>query len=229
MDMLSSRFGNEVRTKTVPWLLARLLAATNVPAVCALSDTMFRMRTSCPRVGQRSQNLEPKAFRPFILVESTTDEAAPHEFGSMKRSHGLFSAAKRQSLTTEIAFTTLRVFTGLALALAHGIGKLPPSPGFIEGVSKMGFPAPEVFAWLAGCSEFGGGLLLAMGLMTRPAALFILPTMFTAAFIRNAGESFGHKEKAILFGVVVLTYLIIGAGRFSVDALLRRRRIRYSR
>jgi len=147
----------------------------------------------------------------------------------MKRPHFLFSAAKRDGLTTEIALTTLRVFTGLTLALAHGIGKFPPSSGFIEGVSKMGFPAPEIFAWLAGCSEFGGGLLLAAGLMTRPAALFILPTMFTAAFIRNAGESFGHKEKAIFFGVVVLMYLIVGAGRFSVDALLRKRRSRRSR
>ncbi|MGA7305655.1 MAG: hypothetical protein WBW88_12325 [Rhodothermales bacterium] len=53
--------------------------------------------------------------------------------------------------------------------------------------------------------------------------------MFTAAFIRNAGESFGHKEKAIFFGVVVLMYLIVGAGRFSVDALLRKRRSRRSR
>ncbi len=49
----------------------------------------------------------------------------------------------------------LRYSPALALPLAHGIGKVPPSGRFIDLVSSMGFPlrGPHVFA------EFGGGLL----------------------------------------------------------------------
>ncbi|MFZ0391003.1 MAG: DoxX family protein [Calditrichia bacterium] len=116
----------------------------------------------------------------------------------------------------------LRVFAGLALALAHGWLKFPPSEGFIAGVAKMGFPLPLFFAWAAVLSEFIGGLLLAVGLFTRPASLFILLTMLTAAFIRNAGNPFAKKELALLYGFIALFLLIAGAGRYSVDYLMRK-------
>ena len=47
----------------------------------------------------------------------------------------------------------LRVFAGLSLALAHGLGKLPPSDRFIAGAAEMGFPLPALFAWAAALPE----------------------------------------------------------------------------
>ena len=125
---------------------------------------------------------------------------------------------------TDAGLLVLRVFAGLALALGHGLGKLPPSPGFIEGVGQMGFPLPALFAWAAAIAEFVGGLLLAAGLLTRPASLLIFFTMATAAFIRHAPDPFSGKEKALLFLFVALLFLLAGAGRYSLDALLSRRR-----
>lgn len=121
----------------------------------------------------------------------------------------------------------LRVFTGLALALAHGLGKVPPSEGFVGMVGNLGFPAPELFAWSSGFAEFVCGLLLAVGLLTRPAALFIVINMTVAVLLAHAGDSFGDREKPLLFGMVALTFLIIGGGRYSLDALLRRRSTSY--
>jgi len=46
-----------------------------------------------------------------------------------------------------------------------------PQPWFINDVAKMGFPLPTFFAWCAVLAEFFGGILLMLGLMTRPAAL----------------------------------------------------------
>jgi putative oxidoreductase len=117
----------------------------------------------------------------------------------------------------------LRAFTGLALALAHGVRKVPPSEGFVGRVEEMGFPAAELFAWGAGFAEFVCGLLLAIGLLTRPAAFFIVINMAVVAFVAHAGDAFGDREKGLLFGVIALTFLVIGAGRYSVDAFLRRR------
>lgn len=125
------------------------------------------------------------------------------------------------SRSTDLGLLLLRVFTGLALALAHGRGKFPPSERFIDGVARMGFPLPEVFAWGAAGSELIGGTLLALGLLTRPSAALIAFTMGTAAFIRHAPDPFSGKEKALLFGLVALLFVLAGAGRYSIDALLR--------
>ncbi|NIR47720.1 DoxX family protein [candidate division KSB1 bacterium] len=135
----------------------------------------------------------------------------------------LFGGSDIADGATNWGLTILRVFSGLALAFGHGIGKIPPSDGFIQGVAKLGFPLPGFFAWAAGCSEFFGGILLAAGLVTRPAAFFILCTMSTAGFIRHAQDPFTTKEKALLFAAIALLFLLIGAGKYGVDVVIRRK------
>lgn len=117
-----------------------------------------------------------------------------------------------------------RVFAGLALAFAHGIGKVPPSGRFIDRVAGMGLPAPELFAWLAGAAEFGAALMLALGLLTRPAAFLIAGNFVIVAGLAHAGDSFGDREKPLLFLAIALLYLFAGPGRYSLDAVLFRRR-----
>lgn len=132
--------------------------------------------------------------------------------------------ATSYSRAADVGLLLLRVFTGLALALAHGWDKLPPSARFVSRVSEMGLPAPELFAWLAGLAEFGGGLLLALGLFTRPAAMYVVVHFIVVIGLAHAGDSFGQREKAILFGMIALMYALVGPGRYSLDALLSRRR-----
>lgn len=134
----------------------------------------------------------------------------------------LVGAADRRSSLASFALLLLRVFAGLSLALGHGFGKLPASEGFIEGVGNLGFPAPALFAWAAALSESVGGILLALGLLTRPAALGIFCTMAVAAFIQHASDPYHVKELALFYGTIGLVFLLIGAGRFSLDALIRR-------
>lgn len=124
---------------------------------------------------------------------------------------------------TNIGLLLLRLFTGLALAFAHGMGKVPPSEGFVEGVAKLGFPMPGFFAWAAGTSELFGGILLAAGLFTRPSAFFILMTMLVAGFLRHGDDPFRTMEKALLFACVALLFVLAGAGKYGVDAILRKR------
>lgn len=123
---------------------------------------------------------------------------------------------------TDLGLLVLRVSAGVALALAHGKGKFPPSQRFIDGVANMGFPLPEVFAWAAAGAELLGGLLLAIGLLTRPSAILIACTMATAFFVRHANDPFGDKEKAFLFLVIAVLFVLAGAGRYSIDAMLKK-------
>jgi len=120
-----------------------------------------------------------------------------------------------------LGFLILRVVAGLSLSLAHGMGKLPVSDKFVEGVGAMGFPVPVVFAWAAALSESVGGILLALGWFTRPAAAMIVATMTTAVVLRHAGDPFGNREPAILFGAIALMFLLAGPGRYSVDERTR--------
>ena len=137
--------------------------------------------------------------------------------------HSLLFGSGDTSRPTDLGLLVLRLGVGLTLTLAHGLGKLPPSDGFIEGTAAMGFPLPVLFAWAAALSEFLGGLLLAVGLATRPAAVFVSVTMAVAFFVRHGGD-LGEGEKAFLFLVGAVALAVSGAGKLSLDAWIRSKR-----
>lgn len=134
-----------------------------------------------------------------------------------------FGSTSMTSSVADIGRLLLRLTIGLSLALAHGVGKLPPSEGFVGMVSGMGFPAPLFFAWLAALAEFVGGLLLAVGLLTRPAALLVVGNFVVIYFVALAGEGFLDREKELLFLAGALFFMLAGAGRYSIDALIKTR------
>jgi putative oxidoreductase len=123
-----------------------------------------------------------------------------------------------------LGWTVVRVVFGLTLALNHGWGKVSSGDlsGFAEGVARLGFPFPLFFAWCAALAEFLGGLLVAVGLLTRPAAAMAGFTMLVALYNHRA-DPFGKMELALLFLSVFVAAILIGGGPFSLDAKLRRR------
>ena len=135
-----------------------------------------------------------------------------------------------RGVMADVGFTILRIAGGFMMALGHGLAKVPPPAGFIEGVGDMGFPQPAVFAWAAGFAELVGGLLIAAGLFTRPASLFLAVTMGVAAFAQHWADplfsrSGPSKEMAVLYLVAAVAFLLTGSGRYGVDAVLRHRRV----
>ena len=129
------------------------------------------------------------------------------------------------SKTTDLGLLVLRLGVGLMMAFAHGLGKLPPSDGFVESTAGMGFPLPGLFAWAAALSEFAGGLLLAVGLLTRPAAVFVAITMAVAFFLVHGGAltGEGNGEQAFTYLVAAITLALTGGGRYALDQILWRR------
>lgn len=136
---------------------------------------------------------------------------------------GLMTATNSTSNMTDTAYLLLRVFVGLTMALGHGLGKMPPPQMLVDGVAGLGFPMPEMFAWAAALAELAGGLFVAFGLLTRPAAAFIAFTMLVAAFGAHAADGFDKKEMALLYFFTMLFFALAGAGRWSLDHIISRR------
>jgi putative oxidoreductase len=141
----------------------------------------------------------------------------------------MFGSPASATRTGDIGLLLLRLI-GLMMAIGHGKSKLFGPHGFgppqqlVEGVVGMGFP--PFFAWLAASAEFLGGLFLAIGLLTRPAALALAFNMAVAAlmahradpmFMTGAGPA---KEPALLYLLPFAALMLTGAGRFSIDRLI---------
>jgi len=120
--------------------------------------------------------------------------------------------------------SVLRIMTGL-LFLEHGMQKfLGFPPGEYAG-SGLALNNPGAFA---GVIELIAGALIAIGLLTRPAAFLASGTMAAAYFMAHAPQNFfpvnNGGDAAILYCFVFLYFVFAGPGPLSVDAALGRRR-----
>jgi putative oxidoreductase len=144
----------------------------------------------------------------------------------------LFGGPGTASAPGDFGLLVLRVAFGVYIAL-HGWGKVYSNGQFglpeqlVAGVTSMGFPAPTLFAWMAALTEFLGGILIALGLLTRPAALALVINMSVAAFVAHGEDPWyapggRSKEMALLYLAPFVVLLLTGAGRFSIDRLFRK-------
>jgi len=130
---------------------------------------------------------------------------------------------KKIGPTAHGALGALRVFFGL-LFMEHGVQKLfgwlvsRPRPP-VELLSLMG---------LAGVLETFGGLLLVLGLYTRPVALLLAAEMaYAYLFVhlpRGLAPILNGGEKALLYGGIFFYLGARGGGHFSLDGWMSRRR-----
>jgi putative oxidoreductase len=124
----------------------------------------------------------------------------------------------------------LRIGIGFAFIFVHGWGKIMGGPelwGKIGGsMANMGITfAPVFWGFMASLSEFGGGILILLGLFTRPASAFMAFTMLTAFMMHTS--KLDPWSKAIYpmeMFAVFMALLFIGAGKYSIDALISKKK-----
>jgi putative oxidoreductase len=117
----------------------------------------------------------------------------------------------------------LRLVMGAAF-LFHGWPKIHNPMGWMG----PGSPMPGILQLMAAVSEFGGGLALILGLLSRLASLGIAGVMVVALasvhvpkgdpFVSRAGEP--SYELAAVYLACTVLFLLLGPGRFSLDRLL---------
>jgi putative oxidoreductase len=125
-----------------------------------------------------------------------------------------------------IGLLVMRVVIGLVLG-GHGVQKLfgwfgghgLSTTG--QGFGALGYRPGTLFAFVAGATEAGGGLLLALGLLTPLAAAAIVGTMLNAALSAHVKKGFwlanGGYEYTLALGAAAAGLGFTGAGAYSLD------------
>ena len=119
----------------------------------------------------------------------------------------------------DVTLGLLRIVAGL-LFMQHGVQKLF---GWLEGHGPV-----ELFSLmgLAGILETFGGLLIVIGLFTRPVAFVLAGQMAVAYFMAHLPQGFwpilNGGELAALYSFTFLYFSSVGPGAFSVDRMMNR-------
>lgn len=131
-----------------------------------------------------------------------------------------FFATKAEPVRVDAALFLVRLVAGIAFIL-HGWGKIQAPMSWMGPDSSV----PGMIQALAALSEFGGGIALVLGLVTRLASVGIAITMLVAAcmhglifgdpFVNLAGG--GSYELALVYFTIALLFIAIGPGRYSLD------------
>ena len=213
-----------IATKTPPGTMpGRQLAA-----LCLVS-------VACGFITPTRHAVKP-SFDPLNMAkkESTWDRlTGPKLFKTVKRTEGIHA----------VPLVPLRVIAGI-LMIHHGSegGFWPANygtPGFDGFVTYVLQPyfsflpgSLETWSAIHDYAEFWGGALLAVGFLTRPAALSLLVTMAAAVYFHVAstglqGAPFGHVEnysynfeEPALYGLIFLLFFFNGPGPLSVDSAI---------
>ena len=115
----------------------------------------------------------------------------------------------------------LRFVAGLAY-LQHGLIKIFQFPV----ASQMEGPLPPIML-AAGWLEIVGGVLIALGLFTRPASFLMSGMMAVAYWVAHGYKGFypatNGGEPALLFCFIFLYLACAGGGPWSLDAIVRKK------
>jgi putative oxidoreductase len=121
--------------------------------------------------------------------------------------------------------SVLRIIVAF-LFIQHGTAKWFAFPAAVMPGGGV-VPAGSLF-WFASLIETVGGTLLLLGLFTRPVAFILAGEMAVAYFMIHARGGFwplvNQGEPAVFFCFTFLYFSAAGAGRWSLDAVLARRR-----
>ena len=132
-------------------------------------------------------------------------------------------------MMTALGLLILRLGIGLIIA-AHGAQKLfgvwggPGMAKWTQSVHRLRIRPAQPWAWVAALSEFGGGLLLALGLLSPLGSLAIIGAMVVAIATVHLSKGFWAGKGGFEFNLALITgaaaLAFTGPGPYSIDNAL---------
>jgi putative oxidoreductase len=134
--------------------------------------------------------------------------------------------ARLYEMLAPLSYTLIRFSLGVFL-IPHGYAKLFQDDAIAASRNfvNFGWSHPLEWAYFIGALEFFGGIMLAIGLLTRiVAAAFVIEMTVISFAVLWPVWSWGRRgmEYALLMGIIALAIAFRGGGRYSVDHYLRR-------
>lgn len=134
------------------------------------------------------------------------------------------------SLLQSPMLLAVRLYWGFQFA-QNGWGKLHNLARITSFFASLNVPVPSITTPAIACLEFGGGILLMLGLFSRPVAFLLACNMFVAywtadhealtAIFSDPGKFYVADPYTFLFASLMI--LIFGAGFFAIDTLIAKR------
>jgi putative oxidoreductase len=133
----------------------------------------------------------------------------------------MFERVAQKCITPTL--TLMRIIVGF-LFLPHGGQKLLGWFGGMRGTGATAtFPS---LIWFGGVLELFGGLLILLGIFTRPVAFLLAGQMAVAYFMSHAKGGFmplvNHGEMAVLYCFVFLFLAANGGGPYAIERLWKK-------
>lgn len=91
-----------------------------------------------------------------------------------------------------------------------------------DSFKNLSYPLVIVYAGKG--AEFIGGMLLAMGLITRIAAVLLAATMLYVSLFVGHGKIWYEDQHPFLFVLLCMVFIFLGPGKWSLDHLLFKRK-----
>lgn len=202
-------------------LYTRLAALSQVP-ILAGAVFLVHLRGGLFTAGQ---SFEFSALVLFLLIPIFLHGAGRWSVDaswSTRRFVPFRSIGERLERLGNIAFELLRIYLGVGL-FARGVLFISNSSAFIDliGSSSSAWLTSVVLIHYVALSHLVGGVMIAVGLFTRVAALAQLPILVGAVFVVHLQGGLLAATQSLEFSALVLFLLILlvlwGSGRLSVD------------
>lgn len=125
----------------------------------------------------------------------------------------------------------LRIYTGILMMYFHGYSKITGGPELWtrlgNSMSNLGITfLPAFWGFMSAFAEFIIPVFIILGLFFRPAALILAINMLVATISHFSRlDPWGKIELPMTLFVIMIAFLLIGAGSYSFDAYLKKKKL----
>ncbi|MEL7120648.1 MAG: DoxX family protein [Bacteroidota bacterium] len=124
--------------------------------------------------------------------------------------------------TLPIGLDIIRVISGgIIFSFGLEIFDSGQMAGYIEWLTKVGMPLPEIMAYVGKIAELICGFCLTIGLFTKLSAIPLMITMFVVNFIMLDGNI---RQGSFYLLLIFAFFFFVGSGKISIDFLIDKKK-----
>jgi putative oxidoreductase len=136
---------------------------------------------------------------------------------------GNFNSSRTTETMLDVFILIIRLFVGFSM-ISHGYPKLMMliANDKIEFMNFLGLGSALTLV-LVVFAEFICSVFIILGFLTRLAAIPLMITMLVAFFVVHGADAYSDKELSLLYFFFYFSMLVLGSGKYALDALFAKK------